>query len=126
MPFSNFNPPFTNQKWEDFFNYKCKNQEKALFIQDWIGENFPDLRTKLAYHVPFYWLDKNKIFYLHYFKMGNQLELEISFVKGNLISDKYNLYQSKNIQTKSIWIKNTEEIFIGKLEYYINQAIHLG
>jgi hypothetical protein len=132
MPFTNFNPPFTNKNLQDFFNFKCDNQGKALFLQEWIGENFPDLNTKLAYHVPFYFLAGaksfyygEKIFYLHYFEVNGVLELEISFVRGSEMQDRYNLFQTKNKQSKAIIIQSTEEGFMSKIANYITQAINI-
>jgi hypothetical protein len=129
--FTNFNPPFTNQNLEDFFNFKCENQYKAIFMQSWIADNFPDLQTKLAYHVPFYFLSGaksfyygEKIFYLHYFELDGKLELEISFVRGSEIQDRFNLFQNKNKQTKSIIIESNEESFMAKITDYIQQAIN--
>jgi hypothetical protein len=133
VPFTNFNPPFTNKNLQDFFEFKCGNQHKALFLQEWIGENFPDLNTKLAYHVPFYFLAGaksfyygEKIFYLHYFEVDGVLELEISFVRGAEMQDRYNLFQTKNKQSKAIIIQSTEEGFMFKIASYITQAINLG
>lgn len=125
MAFSNFNPPFTNKNLQDFFDFKCDNQYKAIFLQNWIGDNFPDLDTKLAYHVPFYGLGKNKIFYLHYFEINDVLELEISFIKGDVINDRFGLFQSKNKHTKAIIISSIEEEFLTKIQSYINQAMSL-
>jgi hypothetical protein len=132
MPFTNFNPPFTNKNLQDFFEFKCENQHKALFLQEWIGENFPDLNTKLAYHVPFYFLAGaksfyygEKIFYLHYFEVNGVLELEISFVRGSEMQDRYNLFQSKNKQSKAIIITSTDENFMNILKSYIDQVIGL-
>jgi hypothetical protein len=132
MPFTNFNPPFTNQNLQDFFNFECENHYKALFLQEWIGENFPDLNTKLAYHVPFYFLAGakakyygEKIFYLHYFEIDGVLELEISFVCGAEMQDRYNLFQTKNKQSKAIIIESIEEGFMSKIASYITQAINL-
>jgi hypothetical protein len=126
MPFTNFNPPFTNQNISDFFNFATPNQSKVIFLNDWIFENFPDLSCKLAYHAPFYWLGKNKIMYLHYFQKDDALELELSFVKGGMMNDEYRLFQAKNKQTKAIWINSVDEIFLQKLKYYIRQAINLS
>jgi hypothetical protein len=133
MPFTNFNPPLTNQNLQDFFEFKCKNQYKANFLQEWIGENFPDLNTKLAYHVPFYYLTGakafyygEKIFYLHYFEVNGVLELEISFVRGAEMQDRYNLFQAKNKQSKAIIIQSIEEGFMSKISSYITQAMNLS
>ncbi|MEI6729532.1 MAG: hypothetical protein WCK98_07890 [bacterium] len=126
MAFTNFNPPFTNKDLQDFFDFECDNQYKAVFLQNWIGDNFPDLDCKLAYHVPFYWLGKNKVFYFHYFEINEVLELEISFVKGDLIQDRFGLFQAKNKQTKAIIITSIEEEFLSKIQSYINQAIKLS
>jgi hypothetical protein len=130
MPFTNFNPPFTNKNLQDFFEFKCENQYKAVFLQSWILDIYPDLTTKLAYHVPFYFLAGaksfyygEKIFYLHYFEVDGVLELEISFVRGSEMQDRYNLFQTKNKQTKSIIITNTDEKFMSILKSYIDQAI---
>jgi hypothetical protein len=82
MPFSNFNPPFTNKTLSDFFDFKNPNQPKAIFLRDWIADNYPDLECKLAYHIPFYFLPGakgfyygEKIFYLHYIELDGVLEL---------------------------------------------------
>jgi hypothetical protein len=132
MAFTNFNPPFTNQNLQDFFDFKCDNQYKAVFMQEWIGETFPDLQTKLAYHVPFYFLAEatakyygEKIFYLHYTEINGILELEISFVRGLEIRDTYNLFQEKNKQTKAILIKSIDESFMQIIASYIHQALVL-
>jgi len=125
VAFTNFNPPFTNKNLQDFFDFKCDNQYKAVFLQNWIADNFVDLDCKLAYHVPFYWLNKNKVFYLHYFKINDVFELEISFINGDLIQDRFDLFQSKNKQTKAIIISNIEEEFLSKIKSYINRAINL-
>jgi hypothetical protein len=118
---------------QDFFDFKCEKQYKAIFLQNWIADNFPDLNTKLAYHVPFYFLAGaksfyygEKIFYLHYFEVDGVLELEISFVHGIEMQDRHHLFQSKNKQTKSIIIESIEEEFMIKIKSYINQAISLG
>jgi hypothetical protein len=132
MPFANFNPPFTNKNLQDFFDFKCENQYKAVFLQNWIADNFPDLRGKLAYYVPFYFLSGaksfyygEKIFYLHYFEIDGAMELEISFVRGSEMQDRYNLFQSKNKQTKSIIIRSIDDDFIQIIKSYIDQAINL-
>lgn len=49
--------------------------------------------------------------------------LEISFVKGINIEDKYNLFQDKNKETKSIIIINTKQEFLDQLKYYIDSVI---
>jgi hypothetical protein len=133
MPLTNFNPPFTNQNLQDFFEFKCENQPKALFLQSWIADSFPDLNTKLAYHVPFYFLAGaktfyygEKIFYLHYFEIDGILELEMSFVRGSEMDDRFSLFQSKNKQTKAIIITSLDEDFLTKLSVYIRQAITLS
>jgi hypothetical protein len=127
------NPPFRNSTLSDFFEFKCDNQYKANFLQEWIGENFPDLNTKLAYHVPFYYLTGakafyygEKIFYLHYFEVNGILELEISFVRGAEMQDRYNLFQAKNKQSKAIIIQSIEEDFMSKISSYITQAMNLS
>jgi Domain of unknown function (DU1801) len=132
MPFTNFNPPLTNKNLQDFFEFQCENQHKAIFMQNWIADNFPDLNTKLAYHVPFYYLAGTKafyygekIFYLHYFEIDGELNLEISFVRGAEMQDRYGLFQNKNKQTKSIIIESIEEDFMYKIKSYIEQAINL-
>jgi uncharacterized protein YpmS len=102
-------------------------------LQEWIGENYPDLNTKLAYHVPFYFLSGaksfyygEKIFYLHYFEINGVLELEISFVRGSEMQDRYSLFQSKNKQTKSIIFTSTDEKFMTVIKSYIDQVIKLS
>ncbi len=133
MPFTRFNPPLTNKNLQDFFDFKCENQYKAVFLQSWIADNFPDLTTKLAYHVPFYFLEGaksfyygEKIFYLHYFEIDGVLELEISFVRGNEIQDRYGLFQSKNKQSKAIVITSIGDEFMNQVRSYIEQAMKLS
>jgi hypothetical protein len=132
MAFTNFNPPFTNQNVQDFFDFRCENQFKAIFLQEWIGGTFPDLYSKLAYHVPFYFLAGvtskyygEKIFYLHYVELNGVLELEISFVRGAEIRDTHNLFQEKNKQTKAILITSIDEDFMQIIASYIRQAMDL-
>jgi hypothetical protein len=102
-------------------------------LQLWIADSFPDLNTKLAYQVPFYFLSGSnskywveKIFYLHYYEIDGVLVLEICFVKGVEMDDKYNLFQSKNMPTKAIIIENTSYEFMKKIEYYINQSLKIS
>jgi hypothetical protein len=51
------------------------------------------------------------------------LELEISFVRGGEMQDRYNLFQSKNKHTKAIIITSTDEKFMNILKSYIDQAV---
>ena len=126
MPISKFNPPFTNKDIVDFFDYKCENQPKAVFLGQWIEDTFPDLQIKLAYHVPFFWLGHRKVMYLHYVKLEDKLELELSFVHGNRMHDQYGMFQSKNIHTKAVMIHDITPQFLIRLENYIRQAVSLS
>jgi len=124
MPFSNFNPPFTNRTLEDFFKFESGHRKNAILLRDWILDTYPDLEIGLSYHVPFFYLNKKKLFYFHYFKNEKSgLILEISFVKGVKIKDKYNLFQKKNKETKSIAIVGAESNFLTQLRYYIDAVI---
>jgi hypothetical protein len=133
MPIKKFNPPFTNLTIADFFEFECDSRRFAVFIRDWLSDNFPDLVCSLHYHVPFYTLDSastfyygSKLFYLHYFKTADGLELEISFVNGSDIVDKYKLFQSKNKQTKSIIIDKVTDTFLERLKYYVDSSINIA
>ena len=124
--FSNFNPPFTNKNIDDFFNFETDHQDRAKYTRSWIAENFPDLEEGLAYHVPFYFLGKKKVFYLHYFWHEGELELEMSFPKGSEMSDDYELFQEKNQRTKSIIIPSKEPQFFNMLKKYVQQSMKLA
>jgi Domain of unknown function (DU1801) len=126
MSLSKFNPPFTNQKVIDFFEFECPNQSKAVFLEQWIEDTFPDLQIKLAYYMPFFWFGHKKVMYLHYTKVDEQLELELSFVNGNRMRDPDNLFQSKNMHTKAILIPELNSKFLRQLENYISLAIALN
>jgi hypothetical protein len=117
------NPPFRNSSLSDFFNFKCENQYKALFLQEWIGENFPDLNCTLMYMIPMYKLGGKNVFYLNYYKSDEGLQLEICFSKGALMTDTHNLFLPKNKTFRSIAITCTEEEFMNKINHYINQAL---
>lgn len=124
MVFSSFNPPFTNKTLEDFFEFYTKHTNDANTLRDWILDTYPDLDIGLSYHVPFFYINKKKLFYLHYFKNEDEeLALEISFIKGVNIKDKYVLFQEKNKETKSIIITNVSAPFLDKLRYYIDTVI---
>ncbi len=120
------NPPFMNQSLSDFFDFKCTNQPKAIFMQQWIGENFVDLNCELMYGVPMFKLDKTNIFYLQYFKTKEGLELQISFGKGYLVDDKYNLYKPGAKVRKGIVIESISEEFMSKIKWYIQANIKLA
>jgi hypothetical protein len=117
------NPPFRNSTLSDFFEFECENQYKAIFLQEWIGENYPDLNCKLMYMIPMYKVDTKNVFYLNYFKTTNGLELEICFSKGNLINDIHNLFLPKNKTFRSIAVSSIEDEFMNNLKHYINQAL---
>ncbi len=128
MPFSNFNPPFTNKNLNDFFEYPADCMTQARYLRSWIEKIFPILSITLAYHVPFYTLNGKKLFYFHIVKNDDtkELELEISFVKGTMIEDIHHLFQVKNQKVKSIRIWEIDTWFLEKLEYYIRQSITLS
>jgi hypothetical protein len=117
------NPPFRNSTLGDFFDFQCENQYKALFLQNWIGDNYPDLHCTLMYMIPIYKLAGKNVFYLNYFKTNDGLELEICFSKGALITDTHNLFLAKNKTFRSIAISSIEDEFMDKIRYYINQAL---
>jgi hypothetical protein len=117
------NSPFRNSSLSDFFEFKCENQYKALFLQEWISENFPDLNCQLMYMIPMYKLGGKNVFYLNYFKSDEGLQLEICFSKGALMTDTYNLFLPKNKTFRSIAITSIEEDFMNQLKHYINQAL---
>jgi hypothetical protein len=125
MSITRFNPPFTNPTLETFFDYHSDQKETILFMRTWIEANYPELTIALAYHVPFYSLGKEKVLYFHYVKNDdtNDLEFEISFVKGDKIVDKYNLFQAKNKKTKSILIRETYDWFLEEFRYYMDQSL---
>lgn len=127
MTFSNFNPPFTNRNLEDFFEYQSLHTEKANRLKNWVLDTFPDLEIGLAYHVPFIFYNKKKLFYFHYVKNAKDksMSLEMSFVKGVSIKDLHNLFQSKNKETKAIPINTLNKDFFDKLKYYIEESINL-
>lgn len=125
MAFTNFNPPFTNTKLEDFFGFDNLNKNMAEYIRAWLNENYSQLSEKLKYHVPFYVLGKKDIFYLHYFEIDKKLELEMSFISGGKMFDSHNLFQAKNSKTKSIHITSTDLEFLKILSEYIKQAIEI-
>lgn len=125
MSTSTFNPPFRNNRIDDFFGYECQNQHKAVFLQGWIADNYPDLNCKLMYLVPMYLLGQSKVFYLNYFKSGESLELEMCFSKGATMNDTHNLFQTKNKVYRAIMIISAETIFLDLLRRYIDQAIEL-
>jgi hypothetical protein len=49
MPFTNFNPPLTNKNLQDFFEFKCENHHKVLFLQNWIENNIKLLLKVFIY-----------------------------------------------------------------------------
>lgn len=119
------NPPFRNITLEDFFGFKCKNQPKTNFLMEWICEEFPDLQCGLMYQIPMFRLGKKNICYFNYFHVDEELELEICFVKGLLMSDRFQLFTDKNKTHKSICVLETDEDFLRKLKVYIKEAIEL-
>lgn len=127
MPFSNFNPPFTNKTLEDFFEYPDDIMKNAKYMRNWIHDTYGELSLGLAYHVPFYSLNGKKLFYFHVVKNDDtkELELEISFVKWDMIEDRYHLFQMKNKKTKAILIRDIDNWFLEELGYYIQMSIHL-
>jgi hypothetical protein len=124
MAFSNFNPPFTNRTLEDFFEFPTEHTHTANTLKEWILDSYPDIEIGLSYHVPFFYINKKKLFYFHYYKNEDkELVLEISFIKGVYIDDTYSLFQEKNKNTKSILITDLSASFLRKLKYYIDAAV---
>lgn len=126
MTISKFHPPFTNKVITDFFDFKCSNQHKALFIRDWLGDNFPDFETHLKYHIPFYFCESVPILYLHYHEYDGVLDLEVCFLKAELLDDKMHIFEPKNHKTKAIRIVSLDESFLDNLRVYINQALRVN
>jgi hypothetical protein len=117
------NPPFRNSTLSDFFDFQCENQHRAVFLQEWIGDNYPDLNCTLMYMIPMYKMDGKNVFYLNYYKSDEGLQLEICFSKGALMTDTHSLFLSKNKTFRSIQITSTEDEFVNRLKHYINQAL---
>jgi hypothetical protein len=117
------NPPFRNSTLSDFFDFKCENQHKTIFLQNWIGDNFPDLNCKLMYMIPMYKFDNKNVFYLNYFKLDGGLQLEMCFSKGSLMTDRFNLFSTKNKTFRSIAITDIGDKSMDKIANYINQAL---
>jgi hypothetical protein len=125
MATKNLKPPFYNKSLDDFFEFECENKTKANFMLNWIIDNFPDLRCELMYLVPMFKLNKKNICYLQYITIENVLELQLCFGKGNLIEDRFQLFKDGPKIYRAIILINTEEDFLNKLKYYINQSINL-
>jgi hypothetical protein len=126
MSLTKFRPPFTNNSITDFFDYKCKNQHKAIYIRDWIGDSYPDFEIRLKYHIPFYFCEGKPILYLHYSEYEEEMDLEVSFINADQLSDSLNIFEPKNHKTKAIHIVSTDDQFLEKLKIYINQSLRVN
>jgi hypothetical protein len=125
MKTNKYNPPFRNETLSDFFDYQCEISSITASFQEWVGDQYPDLVCSLMYCVPMFKYNNKNIFYLQYTKKTGDLELKIHFGKGNLITDRYDLFEEGPKVYKSINIISMDEKFLFQLSSYINQAIKL-
>jgi hypothetical protein len=123
-------PPFRNVTLDDFFGYRCKNQTKSNTLMEWILETFPDLNCTLMYQIPMFKLGKANICYMNYFRVEDgeemELELELCFGKGLMMSDRHQLFTSKNKTFKSIHVGELDKKYLEKIKSYIEEVIKIS
>jgi hypothetical protein len=121
-----YNPPFLNATLSDFFDFECEISPITSQFQNWIADTYPDLTCSLMYCVPMYKYDGGNVCYLQYTNKTGKIELKVHFGKGNLIEDKFDLFEEEPKVYRSINIKSMDEKFLSQLKHYINTAINLS
>ncbi|MGL4759807.1 MAG: DUF4287 domain-containing protein [Patescibacteria group bacterium] len=126
----NANPPFTNEKADDFFDFISNQQKNAIKMRNLLLKK--GFQEGLKYNIPFYFYESKPVIYLHYLKptkgqsKGNY-SLEISFINGDKLFDNHRMFQTKNSSTKAILIPPTiDQRFLDQLEDYFEQAISIA
>jgi hypothetical protein len=122
--------PFHYHTFEDvFINIEDNEKEIVLFLREFILNNAPNIREKLSYNVPFYFLNRS-ICYIWpgSIPWGSKKKsgVEFGITKGYKLNDKNEYLEKGN--RKQIYYKvfhTIDEIDIEILQDLLNQAVEI-
>ncbi len=90
------------------YHQKEPYQSIMLYVRSVIFKTLPDIEEKYSYKIPFYHHNKKPLCYLNILKGTSYVD--VAFVQGVFLQDKYPQLKDKNNrkQVRSIPIKNIE------------------
>ena len=84
-------------------------QSIMLYVRSVIKNNLPEVAEKYSYKIPFYYYNKKPMLYLNILKGTNYVD--VAFIDGNLLEEKYpNLKNdNKRKRVRSIQVETLED-----------------
>jgi len=91
------------------YHQKEPYQSIMLYVRSVIIKTLPDIEEKYSYKIPFYHHNKKPMCYLNILKETNYVD--VAFVQGVFLQDKYPQLKNKNNrkQVRSIQVKSMED-----------------
>jgi len=91
------------------FEQKEPYQSIMLYVRSVVFKSIPEIEEKYSYKIPFYNLKKKPMLYLNVLKGTNFVD--VAFVQGVLLEEKYPLLKNENKrkQVRSIQVNSLEE-----------------
>ena len=92
-----------------FFSQEEPYQSIMLYVRAVILKTLPDVNERYSYRIPFYNIGKKPMLYLNVLKGTNFVD--VAFVQGILLEDKYSKLKDYNNrkQVRSIQVKSLED-----------------
>ena len=94
---------------EYFINQQEPFQSIMLYVRSVILKALPEVVERYSYKIPFYNVDKKPMLYLNILKGTNYVD--VAFVQGILLEDKYRILKNDNNrkQVRSIQVRSLED-----------------
>jgi len=95
-----------------------------LYVRSVILRSLPEINERYSYGIPFYNVDKKPLLYLNVLK-GTDF-VDVAFVQGILLKDKYPILKdyNKRKQVRSIQVKSLEDFDELEFIQLLNDAKH--